>query len=165
MARPKFTPDEIRAIRSAPGPQTKIAEAYGVTQGTIAHIRGYRSYAWVSDDPAVPSVRPTGHQFQPRLTDAEVKAIRESVEGPTAVSKLYGITPEYVRHLRVGMYRPEAGGPIWESKKRGPHAPRLTPEAREGLRSDLLEISRLYGVNLYTVAYHAKVLRNEQLAA
>lgn len=139
-----LTDDQVRAIRAAEGRYAEIAAKFGTHAPTVSNIKNRKTYRWVSADPSIPSVLPT-HNTQ-KLSDAEVRFIRESEETHAAIARRFGVQPGYVGDLRAGRYRREAGGPI--RKPRKVPAKGMPSAKREALRSDLLEISRLYGLNL-----------------
>jgi hypothetical protein len=149
----RFDADTVRAIRSAPGSQHELAHRFGASQTTISFIKTRQSYRWVGDTPDedVDPGRPT------KLSEADVIAIRNSDDSATSLAKRFGVAQPTISQIRLGKIWKRVGGPIRPPAHQR-HRRIMPRETREQLRSDLLEISRLYGAKLHTVAYHAKQL-------
>jgi len=149
VAKPtgKLTPAEVLAIRADPASQSAIAERYDISQGLVSHIKTRKVYAWVSGPD---SVRPAHvGQFMSRLSDADVRAIRESRDTHRATAERYGVSPGYIADLRRGAYREFAGGPIGIRRRPQP----ITDAKALEVFADALALTKRHNISMKTLRF------------
>lgn len=101
--REKLTDDQVRSILRDPRRYPVIAQEYGIHAQSVLAIKARSTRAEVAIDPAeiVRSSRGArGTERSKNLTEDDVRAIRASEVGPTALSKFYKVTPATICDIR-----------------------------------------------------------------
>ena len=115
----RFTDDEVREIRQSRRPIRALAEEYGVLYTAIRNIRDRRTYKHVRDDPgqeaeALRGLHKSGAStegetltddkarkiLRDRLTDATVRAIRQSKIPSRKLAEEFGVAPPTVIRIK-----------------------------------------------------------------
>jgi hypothetical protein len=90
----KLTDEDVIAIRASSEKGIRLAEKYGVTATLISNIRKGKVWTHLGTDSAI-----EGRERQ-TLTEADVRAIRESSLGPSALAREYGVSAPTIIDIR-----------------------------------------------------------------
>jgi len=93
----------VKHIYTSTRTARELAEAYGVSIGTVNQLRAGKSYKRFTSNLVKPEL--TSHK---KLTDADVRAIRRSPLSLSKLAKEYGVSPSMVSRIKNGHRRAEA---------------------------------------------------------
>lgn len=116
----KVTDDQVRDILRDPRRYPEIAKEYGLSYQHIVEIKTRTSRGYVQIDPAeiIHGRRGSkGSERSKNLTENDVLDILARPEGPTELSKVYGVSPATICDIRKGR--------SWK------HVPNVPPDFKE----------------------------------
>jgi hypothetical protein len=95
----RFSDDQVRAIRRDPRPLRAIAPEYDTTTATISCIKSGKLFSDVQPLPGETAfLAPPGPR--PKLTDADVLAIKASTESNKVLALQFGVTPVRIWQIK-----------------------------------------------------------------